>query len=376
MDERIAEDGHLATLVDLVGVVLRAEGVVALAVGVDAVEDRVVGIPHGVLHLHGAVHEGFVSLGGTCRGTVESVGQELGDLAVAEVGWGEAVDGVRRLALAVSREGGVEEIDVGEAVLLGDTLHGGGVELEVGVFLGAVRQITRGGQILEGDRRDEHQARGGLAVVGLGQRVDDEGVDFGFVIGGAAGSVEGFVVAEERDDGVGLEVEEPLVGRGEETFAVMLGVFGVELLGTREGPLAGARGVRTERRGVAGAAHVADDEVLLREAELELGLEAPIVGVALGETVADEDHALAGGGRGDLLAALRGGGRRVLGGSMRRRRALAVVRPVGGVRLGFLGLEFAVIRDRLIGGVDAGGEGGKESEEEGAGLHGRGEPAY
>ena len=375
MDERIAEDGHLATLVDLVGVVLRAEGVVALAVGVDAVEDRVVGIPHGVLHLHGAVHQGLVSLGGTCRGTVESVGDEFGDLAVAEVGRGEAVDGVRRLALAVSREGGVEEVDVGEAVLLGDALHGGGVELEVGVFLGAVRQITRGGQILEGDRRDEHQARGALAVVGLGQRVDDESVDLGFVVGGAARAIEGFVVAEERDDGVGLEVEEPLVGRGEETFAVMLGVFGMELLGTREGPLAGARGVRTERRGVAGAAHVADDEVLLREAELELGLEAAVVGVALGEAVTDEDDTFAGGGRGDLLAAGGRRGRGVLGRGVRGRRALAVVRPVGRVRLGFARLEFAVIRDRLVGGVDAGGEGGK-GEKEGAGLHGRGEPAY
>ena len=204
--------------------------------------------------------------------------------------------------------------------------------------------------------------------------MDDEGVDLGFVVGGAAGAVEGFIVAEERDDGIRLEVEEPLVRGGEEALAVMLGVFGVELLGSREGPLAGAGGVRAEGRGVAGAAHVAHDESLLREAELELGLEATIVGVAFGETVADKDDALAGGGRGDLLAALRGGGRRVLGRSVWGRRPLAVVRPVSGVGLGFLGLEFAVVGDRLVGGDQTGG---KESEEEaGAGLHGRGEPAY
>ena len=96
----------------------------------------------------------------------------------------------------------------------------------------------------------------------------DEGVDFGFVVGGAARAVEGFVITEERDDRVGLQVEEPLVGRGEEAFAVMLSVFGVELIGSREGPLAGAGGVRAEGRGVARATHVADDEVLVGEAEL------------------------------------------------------------------------------------------------------------
>ena len=374
VDERVADDGHLAALEDFVGIVLRAEGVVALAVGVDSVEDRVVGIPHVVLQLHRAVQEGFIGLGGARRGAVESVGEELGDLAVTEVGRGEAIDRVGRLSLAVGGEGGVEEVDVGDAMLLRDALHGGGVELEVGVFLGAVRQITRGGEVLEGDGRDEHEARRGLAVVGFGQGVDDEGVDFGFVVGGAAGAVEGFVITEEGDDGIGLQMKEPLVRGGEEALAVMLGVFGVKLVGAWEGPLAGARRVRTEGRGVARAAHIAHEELLLREAEMELGLEATVIGVALGEAVTDEDHALAGGGRGDLLAALGRGGRRILGRSVRRRRTLAVVRPVGRVGLGFLGLEFAVIRDRLVGGDQAGGEEGEE--EAGAGLHERGVLAY
>ena len=186
----------------------------------------------------------------------------------------------------------------------------------------------------------------------------DERIDFGFVVGGAARAVEGFVITEERDDCVGLQMEEPLVGRGEESFAVMLGVFGVEFLGAREGPLAGAGWVRAEGRGVARAAHITHDQVLVGEAELELGLEAAVVGIAFGETVADEDHAFAGCGRGDLLAALRGGGGRVLGGGVRCRRALAIVRPVGGVGLGFFGIESVVDGDRLVGGKDAGGEGG------------------
>jgi len=107
---------------------------------------------------------------------------------------------------------------------------------------------------------------------------------------------------------------------------------------------------------------------------MELGLEATVIGVALGEAVTDEDHAFAGGGRGDLLGTLGRGGRRILGRSVRRRRTLAVVRPVGRVGLGFLGLEFAVIRDRLVGGDQAGGEEGKE--EAGAGLPERGVLAY
>ena len=375
VDERVADHGHLAALVDLVGIVLRAEGVVTLAVGVNAVEDRVIGVPHVVLQLHRAVHEGFVGLGGAGLGAVESVGEELGDLAVTEVRRGEAVDGIGRLRLTVRGEGGVEEVDVSEAVLLGDALHGGGVELEVGVFLGAVRQVAGLGEVFEGDRRDEHQARGGLAIVGLGQGVDDEGVDFGFVVGGAAGAVERFVVTEERDDGVGLQVEEPLVRGREEALAVVLRILGMELVGARESPLAGTRRVRAEGRGVAGATHVADEELLLREAEVQFGLEAAVVGVALGETVADEDHAFAGGGRGDLLAAGNRRVRRVLRRSVRRRRALAVIRPVGGVRLILLGFEFAAIDDdRLVGGDQAGGEEGEK--EAGTGLHERGGLAY
>ena len=293
VDELVADGGHLAALEDLVGVVLRSERIVALSVGVHAVDDRVIRVPHVVLHLHGGVDQRFVGLGCAGRDAKESVGEELGHLAVAEVGRGEAVDGIGRLAVAVGGEGGVEEVDVGEAVFLRDTLHRRDVKGEVGVFLHAVREVALGGEVLEADGRDEDEARGALAVVGPGERVLDEGVELGFVVGGAGGPVEGFVIAEEGDDGVGLQVEQPLVRRGEESFAVMLRVFGMELLGAGEGPLAGAGGVRAEGGSVARTAHVAHDEVLFREAELQLGLETAIVSVAFGEAVADEDHMFA-----------------------------------------------------------------------------------
>ena len=196
-------------------------------------------------------------------------------------------------------------------MLLSHALHGGGVELEVGVLGLAVGEIALLGQVLEGDGRDQDEAWRGLAVVGLGERVDHKGVELGFVIGDAARAVEGFVVAEERHDGVGLQVEEPLVGRGEEPLAVVLGVFGVELLGTGEGPLARAGRVGAKSRCIARAAHVAHEELLRREAQVEFGLELSVVGVAFRETVADEHDAFAGRRGGDGLRARDGGGRRV-----------------------------------------------------------------
>ena len=376
MNELIPDHGHLAALVDLVGVVLWAERIVTLTVGMHAVEDRVVGVPHVVLHLHRGVDEGFIGLGSARRGAEEAIGEELSHEAVTEVGGRKAVDGVGRLALAVGGEGGVEEVDVGDAMLLGHALHGGGVEFQVSVLLLAIREVAVGGEVFESDRRDEDEARGGLAVVSPGEGMRDEGVNLGFIVGGAARAIEGLVVTEERDDRVGLQVEEPLIRRGEETFAVVLGVFGMELVGTRKGPLAGAGGVRTEGRGVAGAAHVAHDEVLIREAELQLGLKATVVGVAFGKAVADEDDPFTRSGRGGFLAALRGRDRWIFSGRVRCRRALAVIGPVGGVGLILLGLELRVIvGTRLVGGEDAGGE-GDEDEEEGAVLHEKGGSAY
>ena len=169
--------------------------------------------------------------------------------------------------------------------------------------------------------------------------MDDEGVDLGLVVGDSPGAVEGFVVAEERHDRVGFQVEQPLVRGGEEALAVMLRVFRVKLLRARERPLAGPRRMRAEGRRVARAAHVAENQALRGEAQLQLGLEATVVGVAFGEAIAEEDHALAGRGRGHGLRADRRRGRRDLRGRVRRRRALAVVGPVRRVGLGLAGRE-------------------------------------
>ena len=168
--------------------------------------------------------------------------------------------------------------------------------------------------------------------------MDDEGVDLGFVIGDAAGAVEGFVVAEEGDDRVGLQVEEPLVRRGEETLAVVLRVFGVELLAAREGPLARAGRVGTEGRRVPRAAHIAHEQALRREAQVEFRLEAAVVGVAFRETITDEHDAFTGARRRDDLRAHGRGRGRVRRRCVGRRRALAVVGPVRCVRLVLVGL--------------------------------------
>ncbi len=52
VDERVAQRRHLARLLHLVGIILRAEGIVALPVRVDAVEEVVVVVPKPILLLH------------------------------------------------------------------------------------------------------------------------------------------------------------------------------------------------------------------------------------------------------------------------------------------------------------------------------------
>ena len=152
VDEFVAERGELARLRDLGRIVLRAKRVVALAMGVDAVDDRVIAVPEEILHLDRFVDQGLVGAGSTFSPAVEPIGEQLGDGAIAGVGRGEAVDRIGRLGLAVSRERRLEEVNVGQPVLLGHTLHGGGVELKVGVLLFAVGEVALFREVLEGDR--------------------------------------------------------------------------------------------------------------------------------------------------------------------------------------------------------------------------------
>ena len=186
-------------------------------------------------------------------------------------------------------------------------------------------------QVFEGDGRDEHEPGSGLAVISLGQRVNDEGLDLGFVIRDAAGAIEGFVVAEERHNGVSLQVEQPLVGRREEALAVVLRVFGVKLLAAGESPLAGSSRVGAESRRIAGVAHIAHEQRLRRKAQVEFRLEAAVVGVAFRETITDEHDAFTGARRRDDLRAHGRGRGRVRRRCVGRRRALAVVGPVRGI---------------------------------------------
>jgi len=105
-----------------------------------------------------------------------------------------------------------------------------------------------------------------------------------------------------------IDALKSLVGGGEESLARVTGEFRAEFLGTGEGPLGIARRVRAESRRVAGAAHVADDELLVRIAKIKLGLEAAVVKIAFRQAVAEEHEILADGRRGDRLRARYGGG--------------------------------------------------------------------
>ena len=136
----------------------------------------------------------------------------------------------------------------------------------------------------------------------------DPGAEFGLEVANLVRAVERLVVAEKGDDGVGLQMREPLVGRGIESAAEMRIQIGMKFLRAGEGPLRNAARMRTESRGITGPPHVAHDEVQFRIAQVQFGLEAAEVHVALGQAVADEDDALAGGGFGHGLRAGRGRG--------------------------------------------------------------------
>jgi hypothetical protein len=326
VDEPVAQRHHLAGLLDLVGVVLRPVGVVTLAVGVDAIDEVVVVVPEPVLLLHRGVDKHFVGLGTRARGgTEQAVGEERRQLAVPGLGGREAIDRERPAAGAVTLLRRAEQIDEREPVALRDALDGGGVEGEVGVFLRAVGKIAGGGEILEGDRRHEDEPRRGAAVVGTAQGVPHEGLHLRLEIAHALRPIEGLVVAEEGDEGVGLQVRQPLVRRREKALAVVRLELGAELLGAGKRPLRNARRMRAETRRVAGAAEVAHDEFLAGETQVQLGLEPAVVHVALGEAVAEKHHPLALLRCGDALRPRRARGRRFI-----HHR----VRPTGGAGVG------------------------------------------
>ena len=109
-------------------------------------------------------------------------------------------------------------------------------------------------------------------------------------------------------------MREPLVGCGIESTAEMRIQVGMEFFRAGKGPLRNAARVRAESRGVTGPAHVAHDEVQFGIAQVQFSLQAAEVHVALGQSVADEDDALAGRRFGQRLRTGRGRGDRQGGG--------------------------------------------------------------
>ena len=130
---------------------------------------------------------------------------DLGQAAVAFFVEVHAVGGQRGLHRGVERPRRREEIDEAHAAGRRHLRHRQGVHLEAGVVRLAVGQI-RIAEIFVRDRREQHDARRGLAVVLLRQRVRDPVVEL-LPEGRQAGvSPVRLVVAEEREDHVRLGV--------------------------------------------------------------------------------------------------------------------------------------------------------------------------
>ena len=259
---------------------------------VDAVEDVVVVVPEPVLLLHGCVHEFRVRLRLATLMPIHAGGKQVGNLLITFFVRHETACRQQLLSLVVKRLGGREEVDECQSTLLCHSLHSGGIEDKVGVLLVAIRQVAFGAQIFIRDRADKHQTRSRFAIVSLAQRVLHPGVQFVFKVLHLARSVEGFIVAKEGHDRVRLQMREPLVRRGVEALAMMHLLVRMKFLRAREGPLRNACWMGTKARGVAHMTHVAEEEFFIRVAQVKLGFDAAIPGVALSQSVADEHDPL------------------------------------------------------------------------------------
>ena len=96
----------------------------------------------------------------------------------------------------------------------GDLSHRGGVELEPLVGRRRIGQVAASRRFHR-DRREHDQPRGRLAVVLLGERVLDEGVEVFLERRQPLLAGERFVITEEGEDDVGLRSRQPLVRRAE-----------------------------------------------------------------------------------------------------------------------------------------------------------------
>ena len=111
-------------------------------------------------------------------------------------------------------------------------------------------------------------------------------------------TLEGLIVAEEGHDEVGFHLVEPSIRSLFKALAHAAGsptVFAVrqgeEFLGTRKGVRIVAAGVGAKARGIALIAEVADDELVLRKAEVNFSLKVAVVHHARTQTIADKGDA-------------------------------------------------------------------------------------
>ena len=211
----------------------------------------------------------------------------FGDAAIALGIQVHAVDRERGLTGRVELKARRVEIDERHALRLGDLAHGPGVQREPLIVLFAVRQIGVA-QVFVRDRREDDDARRGLAVVALGQRLRDPVAQLLLERLEAGLSRIRFVVAEEGEHHVGLRVGvlEPvfLVAADRRRIAAQPLVRRAEILGTQPRPDL-----------IAAEAQVAHRQLVLRKPRLQHGLEPAVVLKPLRQRVADDGDVLAAG---------------------------------------------------------------------------------
>ena len=123
VNQRVADRGKLARFLNFVGIILRTEWVVTLAVGVDAVENIVVIVPKPILLLHCLMQQLSVGLRNTRLLSVNSVCQKFCEDFVTFLRWNKPAGSQRLLGFSVKRFGRIKKIHKSQPMLLGNRLH-------------------------------------------------------------------------------------------------------------------------------------------------------------------------------------------------------------------------------------------------------------
>ena len=88
-------------------------------------------------------------------------------------------------------------------------------------------------------------------------------------------------------------MSEPLIRRGEETFAMMHLLVGMELLSAWERPLGNTSRMRAEAWSVSDMPHVTEEQILIGVTQMQFRLDTAVIHITLGKTIADQNNALA-----------------------------------------------------------------------------------